>query len=125
MDQLTAMWDIISVILVVGLLLGIVGAVFIGALRIGWQLAPYLVGVAFIVWFFLQEVNMALCPYCFQNEKEFFSPKCDACNTEVQLGDQIKMSAWSTFVTAVFWLTVIILIGMLFQGLTTVDKSVY
>jgi hypothetical protein len=57
---------------------------------------------------------MALCPYCFQNEKEFFSPKCDACNTEVQLGDQIKMSAWSTFVTAVFWLTVIILIGMLF-----------
>ena len=57
---------------------------------------------------------MALCPYCFQNEKEFFSPKCDACNTEVQLGDQIKMSVWSTFVTAVFWLTVIILIGMLF-----------
>jgi len=53
MDQLTTMWDIISVLLVLGLLLGIVGAVFVGALRIGWQLAPYLVGAAFIVWFFL------------------------------------------------------------------------
>jgi hypothetical protein len=53
MDQLVNMWDIVSVLLVVGLLLGIVGAVFIGAVRIGWQLAPYLVGVAFIVWFFL------------------------------------------------------------------------
>ena len=51
MEQLTNMWDVISVLMVVGLLLGIVGAVFIGALRIGWQLAPWLVGAAFIIWF--------------------------------------------------------------------------
>ena len=51
MEQLTNMWDIISVLLVAGLLIGIVGAVFIGALRIGWTLAPWLVGGAFIIWF--------------------------------------------------------------------------
>ena len=53
MDQLVHMWDVISVLVVLGLLIGIVGAVFVGALRIGWQLAPWLVGAAFIVWFFL------------------------------------------------------------------------
>jgi hypothetical protein len=51
MDQLWHMWDIISVLLVFGLMLGIAGAVFIGALRIGWQLAPWIVIAAFVVWF--------------------------------------------------------------------------
>lgn len=57
---------------------------------------------------------MALCPYCFQNEKEFFSPKCNQCNTEVELGDQIKGSLWSTFVTAAFWIGVVFLISLAF-----------
>jgi Mg/Co/Ni transporter MgtE len=50
--QLANMWDIISVLLVTGLLIGIVAAVVIGAVRIGWQLAPWLVGFAFLVWLF-------------------------------------------------------------------------
>ena len=57
---------------------------------------------------------MSLCPHCLQNEKEFFAPKCNQCNTSIDLGDQIKASAWSTFVTVAFWIGVIFLIGMLF-----------
>ena len=52
MDTLTNMWDVISVLLVTGLLIGIVAAVIVGAIRIGWQLAPWLVGIAFLVWMF-------------------------------------------------------------------------
>jgi len=52
MEQLLQMWDIISVLVVAGLLIGIVAAVTIGAIRIGWTLAPWLVGAAFIIWFF-------------------------------------------------------------------------
>lgn len=50
MDQLTHMWDIMSVLIVLGLMLGIVGAVTFGAIRIGWQLAPWIVAGAFVVW---------------------------------------------------------------------------
>jgi Mg/Co/Ni transporter MgtE len=50
--QLTNMWDIISVLLVTGLMVGIVAAVVIGAVRIGWAIAPWLVGFAFLVWLF-------------------------------------------------------------------------
>ena len=51
MEQLTNMWDIMSVLIVAGLMLGIVGAVLFGAIRIGWQLAPWIVVGAFVVWF--------------------------------------------------------------------------
>ena len=57
---------------------------------------------------------MALCPYCFQREKEFFSPKCNQCNTEVGFEDQVKGSLWGGFVTAVFWIGVIYLISLAF-----------
>ena len=52
MDQLTHMWDIISVLVVSGLMIGIIAAVVIGAVRIGWQLAPWIVFFAFLVWMF-------------------------------------------------------------------------
>ena len=51
MEQLTNMWDIMSVLIIAGLMLGIVGAVTFGAIRIGWQLAPWIVVGAFVVWF--------------------------------------------------------------------------
>jgi hypothetical protein len=51
MDQLTNMWDIMSVLIVAGLMLGITAAVIFGAIRIGWQLAPWIVIGAFVVWF--------------------------------------------------------------------------
>jgi hypothetical protein len=51
MDTLYNMWDIMSVLIVAGLMLGIIGAVTIGAIRIGWQLAPWIVAGAFVVWF--------------------------------------------------------------------------
>lgn len=50
MDHLYNIWDIISVLAVVGLMLGIVFAVLIGAIRIGWRLAPWIVTAAFIIW---------------------------------------------------------------------------
>jgi hypothetical protein len=33
------------------LMIGIVCAVLIGAIRIGWQLAPWIIVGAFVVWF--------------------------------------------------------------------------
>ena len=57
---------------------------------------------------------MALCPYCFQKEKEFFAEKCNECNTPVSFGHQVTGSLWSTFVTAAFWFGVILLIAMAF-----------
>ena len=50
MDQIYHMWDIISVLVITGLMLGIIGAVVIGAVRIGWQMAPWIVVGAFVVW---------------------------------------------------------------------------
>jgi|TARA_R110000796_G_scaffold103080_1_gene212186 hypothetical protein len=50
MDQLYYMWDIISVLVIAGLMIGIVCAVIFGAIRIGWQLAPWIVVGAFVVW---------------------------------------------------------------------------
>ena len=52
METLYNMWDIISVLVVAGLMLGIIGAVTVGAIRIGWQLAPWIVIFAFLVWMF-------------------------------------------------------------------------
>ena len=52
MDQLTHMWDIISILVVAGLMLGIVAAVTVGAIRIGWSLAPWIVIFAALVWMF-------------------------------------------------------------------------
>ena len=51
MDQIYHMWDIISVLVIAGLMIGIVCAVIFGAIRIGWQLAPWIIVGAFVVWF--------------------------------------------------------------------------
>ena len=51
METLFGMWDVMSVLIVLGLMIGIVLAVTIGAIRIGWNLAPWIVIGAFIVWF--------------------------------------------------------------------------
>jgi len=44
------MWDVISLLAIIGLMMGIVFAVLVGAIRIGWQLAPWIVAGAFIIW---------------------------------------------------------------------------
>ena len=56
---------------------------------------------------------MSLCPYCFQANKEFFSDKCDACNTEVALSDQVAASVWSVVSTIIIWATVIAVVVIL------------
>ena len=50
MDHLYNIWDIISLLAVVGLMIGIVFAVLIASIRIGWRLAPWIVAGAFIIW---------------------------------------------------------------------------
>ena len=47
-----AAWDILSVLIVSGLLIGVVLAVIAGAIRIGWQLAPWIFVGALLLWFF-------------------------------------------------------------------------
>jgi hypothetical protein len=46
MDQLHHMFLVIA-----GLMIGIVAAIFMGAIRIGWQLAPWIIVGALVVWF--------------------------------------------------------------------------
>ena len=50
--DLTMAWDALSVLIVMGFTIGIVIAVVVGAIRLGWQLAPYVFIGAALVWFF-------------------------------------------------------------------------
>ena len=50
--DLTAAWDALSVLIVTGFMIGIVFAVVAGAIKIGWQLAPYIFVGALILWIF-------------------------------------------------------------------------
>ena len=50
--DLTMAWDAISVLIVTGFTIGIVLAVVAGAIKLGWQLAPYIFIGAALLWFF-------------------------------------------------------------------------
>ena len=50
--DLTMAWDALSVLIVTGFTIGIILAVVAGAIRIGWQLAPYVFVGALLLWFF-------------------------------------------------------------------------
>jgi uncharacterized protein (DUF983 family) len=39
---------------------------------------------------------MSVCPYCLQQEKDFFSDKCNQCNTKVSFGNQVFASVLYT-----------------------------
>jgi len=52
MTDLSATWDVISTLLVIGLMIGFVSAVVAGSIRIGWNLAPWIVICALLVWIF-------------------------------------------------------------------------
>ena len=45
-------WDALSVLIVTGFMIGIVIAVVVGAVRIGWALAPWIFGAAALLWLF-------------------------------------------------------------------------
>ena len=50
--DLYAAWDVLSVLIVMGFTIGVVVAIIVGAIRIGWQLAPWLFFGALLIWFF-------------------------------------------------------------------------
>jgi len=50
--DLYAAWDVLSVLIVMGFTIGVVVAIVVGAIRIGWQLAPWLFVGALLIWFF-------------------------------------------------------------------------
>ena len=52
MTDLSEVWEVISILLVTGLMLGVVSAVVAGSIRIGWNLAPWIVICALLVWVF-------------------------------------------------------------------------
>jgi len=56
---------------------------------------------------------MSICPYCLQKEKNFFSSKCDQCNTYVRITDQIKASLVYLLSTTIFWAGFVYLISLL------------
>jgi hypothetical protein len=59
---------------------------------------------------------MSLCPECFVKDKNFFAPRCHACNSEIGF---IRQCVWS-FVWSVTYVTVtlgvIYFIFSLFSG---------
>ena len=42
---------------------------------------------------------MALCPACFVTDKNFFAPKCHACNTRIPFLVQVVYSMLATAIT--------------------------
>jgi len=54
MTEMHMAWDALQALLIVGFTIGVVCAVIFAAIRLGWQLAPWLFIGAFIVWFFNQ-----------------------------------------------------------------------
>lgn len=46
------MWDALYPLIVTGITVGVVAAVIFGAIKVGWQFAPWIVGLALVVWFF-------------------------------------------------------------------------
>lgn len=45
-------WDIVQVLIIIGFLIGVIGAVVIGSIRIGWQFAPWIVLISVIIYLF-------------------------------------------------------------------------
>ena len=52
MSEVGMAWDALQSLLIVGFVIGMVCAVVFAAIRVGWQMAPYLFIGAFLVWFF-------------------------------------------------------------------------
>jgi hypothetical protein len=45
-------WDYLLPLIILGFSIGVVLAIVFGFARIGWKLAPYIVGGVILVWFF-------------------------------------------------------------------------
>ena len=45
-------WDMLQYLVIIGFTIGVVFAVMFGAIRIGWQYAPYIFIGALLLWFF-------------------------------------------------------------------------
>jgi len=45
-------WDMLQYLIIVGFVIGVVLAVVGGAIRIGWQFAPWIFIGAMLLWFF-------------------------------------------------------------------------
>ena len=44
-------WDVLVPLIVLGFTIGVVFAVLVGAIKIGWQYAPWIFAGALLVWF--------------------------------------------------------------------------
>lgn len=45
-------WEILQPLIIMGFALGVIVAVVVGAIRIGWHLAPYIILGAALLWVF-------------------------------------------------------------------------
>jgi hypothetical protein len=50
--DLNMAWEALQPLIVAGFTIGVVLAVVVGAIRVGWKLAPWILLAAFLVWFF-------------------------------------------------------------------------
>ena len=50
--DIQAAWAVLQILLMTGFVFGVIVAVIVGAIKIGWNLAPYIVIGAALVWFF-------------------------------------------------------------------------
>lgn len=49
--DLAMAWDVLVPLIMFGFTIGVVLAVIFGAIKIGWQFAPYIFAFALLVWF--------------------------------------------------------------------------
>lgn len=45
-------WELLQLLIIAGFTAGVIFAIIVGAIKIGWKLAPYIVLGAALVWFF-------------------------------------------------------------------------
>lgn len=45
-------WDVLNPLIILGFTIGVVLAVVFGAIKIGWQFAPWIFIGAMLIWFF-------------------------------------------------------------------------
>lgn len=51
-EQFEAGWPLLQTLIIFGFTIGVILAVVVGAIRVGWKLAPYIfVGAAFLYFF--------------------------------------------------------------------------
>ena len=57
---------------------------------------------------------MAICPHCHTNDKNFFAPRCHACNSDIGFLEQVFFSVFYGTVQIATFIFIIWFISLMF-----------